>query len=224
MADELLVGQIPSGTEVRIITHSKSGDLVTLTTQAIESAKEPKALYIKPLQNREGKYYTLKGMSVKASAVVNGKIYFFPLEEVPIVLHKGTHVHAIVCSKAQKPTNRREDVRVKLSAPAALAPVGTKITGEAYVFDISRSGIGVNVRSEVDVEKGSEIIVGFNYRMGRTTESFKVACVVVHCRYNAEAGVTKLGLKFMKEYPKIGDLVTYIQREDLKKITHDRDE
>ena len=223
MADELFVGQIPPGCEVRIITHSKSGDLVTLTSQALESAKEPTALYIKPLQNREGKYYTLKGMSVKASAVVNGKIYFFPLEEVPIVLHKGTHVHAIVCSKAQKPTNRREDVRVKLSAAAALAPAGTKINSEAYVFDISRSGIGVNVRGEVEVEKGTEVIVGFNYRPGRVTESYKVATMVVHSKYNPQTGITKLGLKFLKQYPKVGDLVTFIQREELKKITHDRE-
>ena len=224
MADELYVGQIPPGTEVRIITNTKSGDLVTLTTQAIEPSKDPGALYIKPLQNREGKFYSFKGFSVKASVVLNGKIYFFPLEEVPIVLHKGTHVHAIVCKKAQKPTNRRENVRVKLSSPAALAPVRQKITAEAFLFDISRSGIGINVRGEVSLEPGSEVIVGFNYRVGKITESYKVATVVVHSRYDNNAGVTKLGLKFLKEYPKVDDLVTYIQREELKKITHDRAE
>ena len=149
MANEIMVGQIPPGTEVQIITHTKNGDQVTLTSEALEASKESSALYIKPLQNKEGKYYSLKGLSAKASVVLNGKIYFFPLEEVPIVAHKGTHVHAIVCRTAQKPTNRREDVRVKISAPAAFAPIKQNITCEANLFDISRTGIGINVRGEV---------------------------------------------------------------------------
>ena len=223
MADEMYVGQIPVGTRITINTTTNSGSVVSLNTEALEAGKELGALYVKPLQNKEGKYYSFKGLKVKAQVVIDNRIYFFPLEEMPIVAHKGKHVHAIVCKSIQKPTNRREDVRVKLSSRADFAPVNVKISAETYVFDVSRSGIGINAKGEHHIETNEEVIIGFTYRVGRETQTYKVATRVVHCRYNKENGVTKIGCQFLKSYPKIDELVTYIQREELKKLTHDRE-
>ncbi len=224
MSDTIYVGELPIGTEVRIIATIRNNEEVTLTTEVIDNSKDLGTLYIKPLKNKEGKYYSFKGLKTKASAVLDGKIYFFPLSEVAIVLHKGKHIHALVCKIAQKPTNRRENIRVRISSAAALAPIKKKVTGEAYVFDVSRTGIGINVRGQCELEKGDEVIVAFKYRVGKVSETYKVATKVAHAEYNKQNNFTKIGLQFLKEYPKVNELVTYVQREELKKLTHDRDE
>lgn len=222
MADELFIGQIPKGTEISIMTFTSAGDKVTITTQAVEGSKDYTALYVTPMQNREGKYYTFKNLAVTASVVLDGKIYFYSLDGLPIVKHKNKPTHCLVCKAPREATNRRENVRVRLSAEADLISKSQGVAMEAFMFDVSCSGIAVNVRGNMEFAVGTEILVNFKYNVKNSVELYKIAGKLVYYKYNEQSGYTKLGIWFTKEFPKVNALVSYVQREDLKKITHDR--
>lgn len=144
--------------------------------------------------------------------LVDNRALIFEDASIVSIIKNGRNLHVLSSEEDVKPTNRRESVRVNLSAPCDLTHVTKGFSTSCFLSDISMVGAGVKVRGSADYAVGDIVQLIFDY----DSMSYRLHGIVVR-RKEEESDILFIGVKLLQTPNNIGSLIARVQREELKR-------